>query len=234
MHARKQCAQEPGDLQGVCASRPVREGERSIIRTCTFWRGRTAPLEFVTRRDWHFGKTEMARHRSAVCRARLEAEIPEDEEQGHSRINMLVELGIALYRSRVTNGSHLWRDYEISFVSRRGYDGPEMLESYRVVKRKVPEPRRNVGGRSVFDLPFQGHHGCGTDGVPKANRAPSQQEVPLQSIRASLRKLRSNSVTGHYRQSLPGAMMKKQRAAMVTKEFFSRSRRRPKTVLLWE
>jgi len=71
--------------------------------------------------------------------------------RGIPRINMLVELGIALYRSRVTNGSHLWRDYEISFVSRRCYDGPEMLESYRVVKRKVPEPRRNVGGRSVFE-----------------------------------------------------------------------------------
>src|SRR5882757_2268576 len=38
-HVRKQCAREPGDLQNVCASRPVREGERSVIRTCTFWRG---------------------------------------------------------------------------------------------------------------------------------------------------------------------------------------------------
>jgi hypothetical protein len=30
VHVRKQCAREPGDLQGVCASRPVREGERSM------------------------------------------------------------------------------------------------------------------------------------------------------------------------------------------------------------
>jgi RNA-directed DNA polymerase len=27
-HVSKQCAREPGDLQSVCASRPVREGER--------------------------------------------------------------------------------------------------------------------------------------------------------------------------------------------------------------
>jgi hypothetical protein len=32
-HARKQCAREPGHLQGVCVSRPVREGERTIIQT---------------------------------------------------------------------------------------------------------------------------------------------------------------------------------------------------------
>src|SRR5271168_525071 len=42
-HARKQCAREPGDLQSVCASRPVREGERTTSLACTFWRGRTAP-----------------------------------------------------------------------------------------------------------------------------------------------------------------------------------------------
>jgi 2-hydroxy-6-oxonona-2,4-dienedioate hydrolase len=42
-HVRKQCAREPGDLQNVCASRPVREGEISMIRACTFWRSRTAP-----------------------------------------------------------------------------------------------------------------------------------------------------------------------------------------------
>jgi transcriptional regulator with XRE-family HTH domain len=29
-HVRKQCVREPGDLQGVCASTPVREGERTI------------------------------------------------------------------------------------------------------------------------------------------------------------------------------------------------------------
>ncbi len=43
LHVRKQCAREPGDLQNVCASRPVREGEISKILACTFWRGRTAP-----------------------------------------------------------------------------------------------------------------------------------------------------------------------------------------------
>jgi hypothetical protein len=30
MHVSTQCAREPGDLQSVCASRPVREGERPI------------------------------------------------------------------------------------------------------------------------------------------------------------------------------------------------------------
>jgi hypothetical protein len=29
-HVRKQCVRDPGDLQGVCASTPVREGERTI------------------------------------------------------------------------------------------------------------------------------------------------------------------------------------------------------------
>jgi hypothetical protein len=31
-HVSKQCAREPGDIQSVCASRPVREGERPMTR----------------------------------------------------------------------------------------------------------------------------------------------------------------------------------------------------------
>ena len=41
-HVRKECAREPGSLQNVCASRPVREGEIPVTRACTSWRIRTA------------------------------------------------------------------------------------------------------------------------------------------------------------------------------------------------
>ncbi len=104
---------------------------------------------------------------------------------GVPRFNMPVELGLALYRSRVTKGKHRIHIFESkSYRAQRstsdvnGLDPqihrgrpkdlmaalrnifrqpgdmtsvPEMLASYRAVKKKLPELRRNAGGGSLFE-----------------------------------------------------------------------------------
>jgi hypothetical protein len=93
---------------------------------------------------------------------------------------MPVELGLALYRSRVTKGKHHIHIFESkSYRAQRstsdvnGLDpqihrgrpkdlmaalrnifrqpGPEMLASYCAVKKRLPELRRNAGGGSLFE-----------------------------------------------------------------------------------
>jgi hypothetical protein len=98
---------------------------------------------------------------------------------------MPVELGLALYRSHITNGKHRvfifertqYRaqrstsdvngiDPQIHKGTIKGLMGalrnifrqpqdvttvPEMLASYRAVKRKIPELRRNAGSKSLFE-----------------------------------------------------------------------------------
>jgi hypothetical protein len=105
--------------------------------------------------------------------------------RGIPRFNMPVELGLALYRSKITNGRHRvyifeskrYRaqrstsdvngiDPQIHWGTPRGLMAglrnifrqsgdvttvPEMLASYRAVKRKLPELRRNAGGQSLFE-----------------------------------------------------------------------------------
>jgi hypothetical protein len=104
---------------------------------------------------------------------------------GIPRCNMPVELGLALYRSRVTKGRrrvHIFEskryraqrstsdvngiDPQIHAGTPKGLMSglrnifhqpgdaatvPEMLASYRAVKRKLPELRRNAGGPSLFE-----------------------------------------------------------------------------------
>jgi hypothetical protein len=104
---------------------------------------------------------------------------------GIPRFNMPVELGLALYRSRVTKGRHRIYIFEskryraqrstsdVNGIDPQIHRGtpkglmaglrnifrqtgdvttvPEMLASYRVVKRKIPELRRNAGGESLFE-----------------------------------------------------------------------------------
>ncbi len=104
---------------------------------------------------------------------------------GVPRFNMPVELGLALYRSHVTDGKHQvfifdskpYRE-QLSTSDVNGIDPqihkgtpkgvmnglrnifrqsqdvttvPEMLSSYRAVKRKLPELRQNSGGNSLFE-----------------------------------------------------------------------------------
>jgi hypothetical protein len=104
---------------------------------------------------------------------------------GIPRFNMPVELGLALYRSRVTNGRHRVYIFEsrryraqrstsdVNGIDPQIHGGtpkglmaalrnifrqkgdvttvPEMLASYRVLKQKLPELRRNAGGQSLFE-----------------------------------------------------------------------------------
>lgn len=104
---------------------------------------------------------------------------------GIPRFNMPVELGLALYRSRVTKGRHRVYIFEskryraqrstsdVNGIDPQIHAGtpkglmaglrnifhqsgdattvPEMLASYRAVKRKLPELRRNAGGPSLFE-----------------------------------------------------------------------------------
>ncbi|MGB6133633.1 MAG: hypothetical protein WCC14_01555 [Acidobacteriaceae bacterium] len=105
--------------------------------------------------------------------------------RGVPRFNMPVELGLALYRSRISHGRHRvflfesrrYRaqrstsdvngiDPQIHGGTARGLMAglrnifrqpgnvttvPEMLASYRAVRHKVPELRRNAGGKSLFE-----------------------------------------------------------------------------------
>ncbi len=108
-----------------------------------------------------------------------------EASHGVPRFNMPVELGLALYRSRVTKGQHCVFVFEskryraqrstsdvngidphIHHGTPRGLMSclrnifrqpgnvttvPEMLASYRAVKQKLPELRRNSGGKSLFE-----------------------------------------------------------------------------------
>jgi hypothetical protein len=103
---------------------------------------------------------------------------------GIPRFNMPVELGLALYRSKITKGRHRVHIFESkpyrtqrSTSDVNGMDPqihrgtvtglmaglrnifrqpddvttvPEMLTSYRAVKQKLPELRKNAGGQSLF------------------------------------------------------------------------------------
>jgi len=105
--------------------------------------------------------------------------------KGVPRFNMPVELGLALYRSRVTKGLHRVHIFEskryrtqrstsdinridpqIHYGKPKGLMAglrnifrqpgdvttvPEMLASYRAVKRKLPDLRRNAGSKSLFE-----------------------------------------------------------------------------------
>jgi hypothetical protein len=105
--------------------------------------------------------------------------------RGVPRFNMPVELGLALYRSHVTEGKHRTFIFEskahraqrstsdVNGIDPQIHKGtprglmsalrnifrqpgdvttvPEMLASYRAVKRKVPELRRNAGSKSLFE-----------------------------------------------------------------------------------
>jgi hypothetical protein len=105
--------------------------------------------------------------------------------KGIPRFNMPVELGLALYRSKVTHGLHRVYIFEskryraqrstsdVNGIDPQIHGGtpkgimsglrnifrqpgdvttvPEMLASYRAVKRKLPELRRNAGGQSLFE-----------------------------------------------------------------------------------
>jgi len=103
---------------------------------------------------------------------------------GIPRFNMPLELGLALYRSYISNGRHQVfvfeaKAYQVQqstsdingidpqihggspkgvmaglrniFVQTEGTTVPEMLSSYRAVKRKLPELRRNAGSQSLFE-----------------------------------------------------------------------------------
>lgn len=103
---------------------------------------------------------------------------------GIPRFNMPLELGLALYRSRATNGRHKVFVFEkkpyrmqhstsdVSGIDPQIHNGrpkgvmaglrnifyqedgttvPEMLSSYRAVKRRLPELRRNAGSHSLFE-----------------------------------------------------------------------------------
>ncbi len=105
--------------------------------------------------------------------------------RGVPRFNMPVELGLALYRSHITNGKHRVFIFErkryraqrstsdVNGIDPQIHNGtvkglmsglrnifrqsqdvttvPEMLASYRVVKKKIPELRRNAGSKSLFE-----------------------------------------------------------------------------------
>jgi len=105
--------------------------------------------------------------------------------RGVPRFNMPVELGLALYRSHITNGQHRVFIFErkqyraqrstsdVNGIDPQIHNGtvkrlmsglrnifrqpndvttvPEMLASYRAVKQRIPEMRRNAGSKSLFD-----------------------------------------------------------------------------------
>lgn len=105
--------------------------------------------------------------------------------KGIPRFNMPVELGLALYRSYVSNGRHRVYIFEsrryraqrstsdvngidpqihtgtakgvmagLRNIFRQPGDAttvPEMLASYRAVRRKLPDLKRNAGGKSLFE-----------------------------------------------------------------------------------
>jgi hypothetical protein len=81
---------------------------------------------------------------------------------------MPLELGMALYRSHTTNGRHrvfvfekkayrtLRSTSDINGIDVQIHKGrakgvPEMLASYRAVKRRLPELRQNAGIPSLFE-----------------------------------------------------------------------------------
>ena len=108
-----------------------------------------------------------------------------ESPRGIPRFNMPVELGLALYRSRIANGKHRVFIFEsrryraqrstsdVNGIDPQIHGGtakglmaglrnvfrqpgdvttvPEMLASYRAVRRKLPELRRNSGGKSLFE-----------------------------------------------------------------------------------
>jgi hypothetical protein len=110
---------------------------------------------------------------------------PIELSHGIPRFNMPVELGLALYRSRITRGRHRVFIFEsrryraqrsasdiigiapqihcgtprglmsgLCNIFRQSGDVntvPEMLASYPAVRHKLPELRRNGGGRSLFE-----------------------------------------------------------------------------------
>jgi hypothetical protein len=103
--------------------------------------------------------------------------------RGVPRFNMPVELGLALYRSHITNGQHGVFIFErkqyraqrstsdVNGIDPQIHNGtvrglmsglrnilrqprdvatvPEMLASYRAVKQRIPEMRRNAGSKSL-------------------------------------------------------------------------------------
>jgi hypothetical protein len=104
--------------------------------------------------------------------------------RGIPRFNMPLELGLALYRSYATRGTHRVFVFEkkayrmqrstsdISgidpqihhgrptgvmaglrniFYQANGTTVPEMISSYRAVRRRLPELRQNAGGKSLFE-----------------------------------------------------------------------------------
>jgi len=105
--------------------------------------------------------------------------------RGVPRFNMPVELGLALYRSHITNGQHCVFIFErkqyraqrstsdVNGIDPQIHNGtvrglmrglrnifrqpqnattvPEMLASYRAVKQRIPEMRRNAGSKSLFE-----------------------------------------------------------------------------------
>lgn len=105
--------------------------------------------------------------------------------KGIPRFNMPLELGLALYRSRVTKGRHRVYVFEskpyraqqstsdINVIDPKIHNGtakgvmaglrnifrqpgdvttvPEMLISYRAVRKRLPQLRRNAGGKSLFE-----------------------------------------------------------------------------------
>ncbi len=108
-----------------------------------------------------------------------------ESPRGIPRFNMPVELGLALYRSRIARGKHRVFIFEsrryraqrstsdVNGIDPQIHGGtakglmaglrnvfrqpgdvttvPEMLASYRAVRRKLPELRRNSGGKSLFE-----------------------------------------------------------------------------------
>lgn len=104
---------------------------------------------------------------------------------GIPRFNMPLELGLALYRSRMTRGRHrvfvfekkayrmLQSTSDINGIDPQIHNGrpkgvmvglrnifhqpegtttvPEMLSTYRAVKRKLPDLRRNAGSQRLFE-----------------------------------------------------------------------------------
>ncbi len=108
-----------------------------------------------------------------------------EASRGVPRFNMPVELGIALYRSHITNGRHRVFIFEsrryraqrstsdVNGIDPQIHNGtpkglmsglrnifrqprdvttvPEMLSSYSAVKQKLPQLRRNSGGKSLFE-----------------------------------------------------------------------------------
>jgi hypothetical protein len=104
---------------------------------------------------------------------------------GLPRFNMPLELGLALYRSRMTKGKHRVHIFDAKrYQAQRstsdvnGFDPkihhgrpkqlmialrnifrqpgdvttvPEMLASYRALKKKLPEIRKSAGGGSLFE-----------------------------------------------------------------------------------